>query len=138
LHRLAERQPGASRTPLIRAYGPIPFTDRHWTIDGLIEWDDEPAPIRNQGGELLRQAFTVNLLERVPDSQLSVSIARSRRSGSGARNGPHYTTVHDGENDLGDVSKRLYGTRNRARDLAQANGLAVGSKLKRKQRIRIP
>jgi len=138
LWSLGNLQSGRSRTPLIRLAGPGPvmFHSVRWTIDGLVEWDEDPEPIWNNDGVLVRQAMTVHLLERVPDSQLQASITRSRRTGSGARNGPHYTIVKAGENDLGDVSKRLYGARNRARDLAQANNLAVGARLKRKQRIR--
>lgn len=139
LYALGNLSTGRSRTPLIRLSGEGSlFQELRWTVDGEIQWDDTPEPIRNNDGFLIRQALTVNLLQRVPDSQLGVSIAKSRRSGAGARNGPHYTTVRGGENDLGDVSKRLYGTRSRAKDLAQANNLAVGSRLRRKQRIRVP
>lgn len=138
LYRLTEKRPSSNHLPVIRLFGPVPFTDRRWTIDGTIQWDDDPEPIRDGQGNLLRQALTVPLLERVTDSLLHSSIVKSRRSGSGARNGPHYTVVRAGENDLGDVSKRLYGTRARRGELAQANNLAVGARLKRKQRLRVP
>lgn len=138
LYRLQDKRAGSSELPLLRVFGPVPFTDRRWSIDGTIEWDDDPTPVRDQAGQLLRLAVTIPLLERVPDTLLHTSIARSRRSGKGARNGPHYTQVHAGENDLGDVSKRLYGTRARAGELAQANNIAVGARLRRKQRIRVP
>jgi hypothetical protein len=48
------------------------------------------------------------------------------------------TKVRRGEHTLRDVSKRVYGTRNRARDLARLNDLPLSGRLKTDQRLLLP
>lgn len=120
--------------PLIRVAGPVPYSDRQWERTGALVFDDEPTPINTMDG-WLRLPITVPLIEHVSDATLQQSVLRSQR-GSGAKNGPHFTRVRRGEHGFGDVSKRLYGTRSRAGELARANDKPIGTRLHVGDRIR--
>jgi hypothetical protein len=125
------------RLPEIRLYGWPPYGQRRWTRDGALEFDDDPEPMRTPEG-WLRIGVTVPLVELTADRTLQHSVRKSRESGRGARNGPQFTRVKEGENGFGDVSKRLFKTRSRAGELARANSLPVGQRLKVGQRLRVP
>lgn len=139
--RLARRMPNEPRMPVIRLTGPVPYPDHRWVVDGPIEWDDSPEPIRIQplqGSPLARQALTLNLLERVSDTVLTESISRGRRQGKGAKKTPVVYTTKRGQDDLGDVSKAVYGNRHRAVEIALFNQISVGTRVRPGMRLRIP
>lgn len=144
LDTLSTRLPGEIRMPAIMlegGYVPRPYRGREWFIDGPIAFDDSPEPIRvTLAGHprLVRQAVTVHLLERVTYKLLTDSVSRSRRQAKGQKKTPAIYKVRQGQNDLGDVSKAVYGTRNRAVDIAQFNRISVGTRVRAGQRLRIP
>lgn len=121
--------------PTVRIYGPVPHHDLEWNVAGLIQYDDDPTPINSETG-WLRLPLTIPLVERVAPALLQRSIARSAR-GKGARNGPRFTRVRKNEDGFGDLSKRLYKTRSRAAELARANNMPVGARLRPGKRVRV-
>ncbi|HWT23394.1 MAG TPA: hypothetical protein VN213_07800 [Solirubrobacteraceae bacterium] len=128
--------PRLQRPPTLHIRGSVPYRNKAWLLDGAPVWDTDPTPVRNEAGVLVRQPLTVNLIEFVKDDQLEWSVARSRRNGRGE--GQRETKVRKGENDLGDVSKRVYGTRNRAVEIARLNNLPYGARLKPGRKLRLP
>lgn len=135
LDEFAQRLPHEAETPIIRLSGPTLYPDRLWRIDGPFQWDTDPEPIRNQRAWLLRQALTIPVVEVVTDTLLQSSITEARKQA--AKNAPRSYRVRKGQDDFGDVSKALYGNRNRAIDLARLNGLPYGTRLKTHQRIKV-
>ena len=133
LQALATVHDGQHAPPAIRLTGNVDYTDRTWRLEGHPRIDDSPRAIRDLAGVPLRMALTVVLIEVVADTTLSRSVARAKKNP-----GPKATKVRDGETDFGDVSKRLYRTRNRARDLARKNGLPLGTRLRSGQSLRLP
>jgi hypothetical protein len=140
LRALYKRLPDEARVPTIRITGPVPYPDLTWVADGAMQWDTTPARIIGGTGflrgQLLRQAITVNVIEHVKDTLLQESITQSTKTGRGSR--AKTVTVKAGETNLGDVSKRVYGTRNRAGDLARANTQPVGARVHSGQKLRLP
>jgi hypothetical protein len=124
--------------PVIRISGLVParFARRDWFMNGDIVWDDDPDPIA-VGDGFYRRAVTIPLIERVSDNVLQNSIAKSRK-GSGGKNGPRFHTVKKGEKDFEDVSKAEYNTRSRAAEIARANHMSLGARLKVGQKLRLP
>jgi hypothetical protein len=144
LDAFSARLPNEIRMPAIELQGghvPRPYRGREWVVDGPITFDDTPEPIRvtlQSGPRLVRQAVTLHLLEKVTYKLLTDSVSRSRRQAKGQKKTPAVYKVRQGQDDLGDVSKAVYGTRNRAVDIAQFNRISVASRLRPGQRLRIP
>lgn len=139
LRAMSERLPNRVRMPVIKLQGPVPYTDRKWLVDGPWDWDDTPTPIQRQvlsSAVPVRQALTINLIEKVPDRLLRESISESRGTGKGSK--ARTIRVQAGDDNFGDVSKRHYGTRARAVDIARANSLPFGFRLKKGQKLRLP
>lgn len=138
LLRLTEKMPTEDRMPVIRLYGAIPFyKGRRWVVDGPPEFDEDPRPIKING-KLYRQAITLTLLERVRDTVLTDSVSRGKRRGKGAKKTPQVYIAKRRDHDLGDVSKAVYKTRNRAVDIAQFNRISVSIRVTAGMRFRIP
>lgn len=116
---------------------PSQLVGRRWMVEGIPEQDSDPAPIIKDG-RLYRLALSLTVIEDVPDELLDDSIARSRRRGTSEKKMPLTHTVKDGESDLGDVSKAVYGNRNRAVEIALFNAIPVGTRLRPGQKLRIP
>jgi len=138
LRAMSERLPNAVRMPVIKLQGPVPYADRKWLVDGAWGWDDSPTPIQRHFVGPVRQALTINLIEKVPDRLLRESISQSKRTGNGKGSKAKTHTVKAGEDDFGDVSKHEYGNRERAVDIARANSMALGAKLKKGMKLRLP
>ena len=136
LRRMSERLPNRVRMPVIRLEGLVPYTDRKWLVDGPWTWDDTPTPVQRHLVGPTRQALTINLIEKVPDRLLRESISESKRTGKTSK--AKSTKVRAGEDDFGDVSKRVYGTRNRAMDIASKNRLPLGWKLTKGKTLKLP
>jgi hypothetical protein len=134
LKRLAQRN-ADWEMPIIRVFGPVPYDNQRWTIDGPFRFDANPPPINSEVG-WYRLPLTMTLLQVVADRTLQRSTNRSR-GGSGANNGPHFTKVRRGENDFGDVSKRVYKTRSNAASLARANNMPIGKRLDVGDKLRL-
>ena len=138
LERLAVVPEKATHPPIVRIAGNVRRTDLKWVIQGPIEWADGDwdefiaTPVT---GERYRQAATVRLLKYEPDEQLSEKDARPRDS-KGRLLRP--TRVRAGERSFRDVSKRVYRTRNRARDIARVNDLPLSTRLVKDQLIYLP
>jgi hypothetical protein len=130
LRRLGERNDDWTM-PQVRLAGPVDYEGRVWERDGPLEVGADPPPIRGEGG-WMRLPLTVPLIEHVEDRTLQLSQIKTRRQGQG----PKFVTVRGGEDDFGDVSKRLYHTRSRAAELARANQRPVGARLKVGERLR--
>lgn len=128
--------PRLYRPATVHIAGSVPYRNKAWLLDGAPSWDSDPAPIRNRQGELVRQPMTVNLIEFVKEDALEWSVERSRRTGKGK--GERETKVRKGENDLGDVSARVYGARGRAVEIGRLNNIPFGSKLKAGRTLRLP
>lgn len=143
VYALERRLQGERRVPMVRLGGasiPDRYAGRRWFVNGTIEEDDFPTPLRRRIGsglQLERQALVIPMVEHIPDKLLRESITGSWRTGKGK--GSRARTVHAkaGEN-FGDISKRVYGTRARAADIARANALPLGFKLKKGQKVKLP
>lgn len=124
------------RPPQFQIRGDVPYRfHKNWVMDGYPDWDSDPDPIRRQDGELIRQALTVNILEKVPDKLLSWSVDKERKKGKGKQKKIHI--VANGEDNLSDVSKAEFGNRNHGPELSRLNNIPLYKKLKVGQRIRL-
>lgn len=141
---MTERVPDQHRVPTILLQGgsvPGRYEGRKWLANGPLEQDNYPTPIYRQlleGTAPLRLPFTMSLIQKVPDPLLRESISESRRNDRGEGFNAKTTKARQGEDNFGDVSKRVYGTRNRAVEIATANHLPLGFKLKKGQKVRLP
>jgi hypothetical protein len=138
LERLAAIPAGGRQPRIIRITGNVRRPDLRWVIQGPIAWATGPGwdelitdPV---SGERYRQAGTVTLLAYKADELLNGAGEPKDKQGRRL----HTTRVRKGEKTLRDVAKRVYGTRNRARDLARLNDLPLSKHLKPNQLLLLP
>ena len=137
LARLALRDANDTEPPVVVVEGPVPapanVRNPRWRIEAFS--DPVEPPLFNQAGECVRIALDVTLTEYVVDTLLTESL--DRRGGRGLTS--RATRVRAGEGTLYDVARRAYGgDGSRAADIARANNLRLGVRLKPGQRLRLP
>lgn len=103
--------------PVVRVIGPVPHQTLRWRVESINEQDDRTVYLPNSD-QRCRFACTVNLVQHVADQQLTLT-----NSAKGLRS--RTARARRGE-DLYDISKRMYGDRSHASDIARANGVGVG------------
>jgi hypothetical protein len=141
IKRLSTRLPDEPRMPVVRLHGPVQYEGRRWVVDGALQWDTTPQPRRMAlGGEfvLVRQPITIPLLEKTGSAVLTDSVSRGRRQGKGQKKTPVVYITRQGQNDLGDVAKAVYGSRRRAVEIALFNRISIATRVRPNMRIRIP
>lgn len=133
LEGLAEVQAGRSEPPIVTLDGavPKPHPNLKWVISGF----DAPTVDFLASGERCRYETTVHLIQRVTDRVLVESLrATSQSKGVKVRT----ITVRAGEDWLFDVARRAYKDPSRASDIARANSLHLGKKLRAGLVLRLP
>jgi hypothetical protein len=134
LETLAERQPGTLEPPIIVVSGPnVPHSHLRWRITTLAIDDTETMLLKT--GERCRIRVDVSFIQHVVDDLLTRSLKSTKRAKGIAA---HTTFVRSGEDNLADVSRRVYGTPSRAIDIARASGLRLGARLHVGQYLRYP
>lgn len=150
LEKLARADEGNARPPKVRCVLPAdeprsPKVD--WVIEEIAWEGEERGP---KSGRRTRAGATVTLLEFVSDDLIQGS-AKKRRAQSNTARGvagrrgdqltatirPRVYTWRKGDT-LPKVAQKLLGDKDRARDIAKANDIRDGSKLKVGQKIKFP
>lgn len=119
-----------SSPPVLRLVGPVPHDTLRWRARSF-EVEDRRTVYLPNTDDRCRFAGTLTLVQHVADEQLQSTLTGS----NGIR--PRTTRTRPGE-DFYDVSKRMYGNRSHAGDIARANGVGVGYKPPTGYLMRIP
>jgi len=118
--------------PVFTIDGPIYFSDSHWVLpDGSIDLDPASV-IRRDDGELLRQAFTLHLLEYVKPDQVKLrgkkKTPKHQRGEPGKTGGTAFPgksyTVSKGGQSLHEIAAILYGDPGEWKAIGRANDIA--------------
>jgi hypothetical protein len=118
--------------PVFTIDGPIWYPDSHWVLpDGGIDLDTA-STIRRDDGELLRQAFTLHLLEYVKPDQVKLrgkkKTPKHQRGEPGKTGGTAFPgksyTVPKGGQSLHEIAAILYGDASEWKDIGKKNDIA--------------
>lgn len=138
LERLATIPQGGHHPRIVRLTGNVRRLDLRWVIQGPIAWATGPGweelITDPNTGVRYRQAATVTLLAYKQDVLLNGQGEPKDKNGRRL----HKHKVTKREHTLRDVSKHVYGTRTRARDLAKANDLPLSVRLKPGELLLLP
>ena len=134
LESLGEVAPGKDEPPIVRVLGavPKPHPNLRWRV---LNFSEPTDLLFLSSGKRCRYVTTVHLIQHVTDQQLVESLKPSKAA-RGISTRTH--TVKAGEDDLYDVARNVYGNPMRASDIATANRLRLGARLKVNQRLRLP
>lgn len=116
--------------PVVRLVGPVPHAGLRWRCRAF-EVNDERTQYLVGTSERSRFAGTLTLVQAVADEKLEASLG----PGKGVK--ARFTRARRGE-DLYDISKRMYGNRSHAADIARANHVGVSFVPSTGLRLRIP
>jgi hypothetical protein len=137
LEELATIPKGGHRPRILKLTGNIRRPDLRWVIQGPIDWASggpDEFIAHPDTGTRYRQAATVTVLAYHEDQLLNGAGEPKDKDGKRIKG----TKVRKGEHTLRDVSKRVYGTRNRARDLARLNKLPLSKRLTPQMPLLLP
>jgi hypothetical protein len=136
LEHFAEVHAGRSEPPIVTLDGAVPKPHPHltWRVTNIA--DPEVDYVQgSDGAQRCRYFTTVSLVQRVTDRVLVESLkATSKSKGVKSRT----ITVRAGEEWLFEVARRAYGDPSRAADIATANNLHLGKKLRAGTELRLP
>jgi hypothetical protein len=135
LEHFAEVHSGRAEPPIITVDGDIPKPHPHltWRLSGFSAPEEDY--VNGTGTHRCRYFTTVTLVQRVTDKVLVESLKQTSGS-KGIK--PRTITVKEGEDWLFEVARRAYQDPSRAGDIATANDLHLGAKLKPGTELRLP
>lgn len=134
LERLAERQKPTLVPPIVRVRGPVPHKGLRWWVSA-INVDDEQTLWTDTGDARTRIIVDVELTSyHAPDTLDEDLGPLKSQKGIATRT----TRVREGESDLYAVARRVYHDPSRASDIARANHIPLGTRLKTGRPLRIP
>lgn len=136
LEHFAEVHKGRSEPPIVKLEGAVPRAHERlsWRVAGFS--DPETEEVVGHPSQRSRYMTTVSLVQRVTDRVLVEHLKQTSKSkGLKARK----ITVRAGEHWLFELARRAYdGDSSRAADIAAANGLHIGAKLKPGRELYLP
>lgn len=103
--------------PNFIAKGPIPYSGRRWQMEAP-EWSNDPSPIRDADGRVLRQGLILKLVEYQDPDQLR--FVRQRFKRGTALVAPGHTELTRPES-LVEVAARIYDDPSEAKRLGKLN-----------------
>lgn len=134
LERLAERQKRTFIPPVVRVLGPVPHKGLRWWVSA-INPDDDQTLWTDDGDQRTRIVVDVELTHHVAPDELDQDLGPVKAQEGIATRTTH---VKAGEDDLYAVARRYYHDPSRASDVARANHIQLGTKLKPGRRLRMP
>jgi hypothetical protein len=118
---------------IVRVVGTVPHAGLRWRISTIDE-DRARTEYLPNSDRRSRFVCAVNLVQHVADELLESSLQKGKKAkGFRAR-----TTKSRRGEDLYDISKRMYGDRSHAAEIARANGLGVSYRPMAGTPLRIP
>lgn len=135
LEGFAEAQGGQPEPAILKVAGaiPLPHPNLLWRLTAI---DDPSEQLFLPGGqERCRYVTVITLTQHVTGADVSKSIQQN--SGSKAIQ-VKTATVQANENSLFDLARRYYHDTSRATDIARANLIQLGDRLKQGQKLRMP
>lgn len=132
LEKMASLRGERQRPPTVAIAGPVPHTGRIWVIDN-IEWGDSA---RNPAGTLVRQEFTLQLLQWQDQDLVKIRPVKQRRRGE-ARTFAIVKKRGDRAETLMELCARALGDSSKWQAVKKLNpnvkdprGLTVGQKIR--------
>lgn len=114
-------------------YGPA-GGNRHWVIDGDLEFGDE---LRRRDLKRVFQEVTVTLVEFI-EADVTLTPAERRRRKNNKNDDPPKTYVVKRGDTLAKIAVKFYGDSKRWKDIAKLNDIRDPKAIKVGQRLRLP